>query len=218
MIVRKINIPVVEPEAIPQLFADHGINYNDIACNNWPKEYPYTPKVQMAIAHCGSHILLHYKVEEKTVRAVNGEDLGSVWQDSCVEFFSSPAYEEDGIYYNMEFNCIGSLLLCQGAGRPNRERADKSVLSGVKRWSSLGRAPFEEHEAPACWELAVAIPVTAYYKHHIDTFDGLRLRANFYKCGDLLSTVHFLSWAPISVPSPDFHRPEFFKELEFQSE
>jgi hypothetical protein len=42
---------------------------------------------------------------------------------------------------------------------------------------------------------------------------GATLRANFYKCGDELQVPHFLSWNPIGVETPDFHRPEFFGKL-----
>ncbi|MDY3247127.1 MAG: carbohydrate-binding family 9-like protein, partial [Prevotella sp.] len=27
---------------------------------------------------------------------------------------------------------------------------------------------------------------------------------------------HFLSWAPIQLPAPDFHRPDFFGQLLFE--
>jgi hypothetical protein len=39
------------------------------------------------------------------------------------------------------------------------------------------------------------------------------LRANFYKCADNTRIPHYVSWNPIEVASPDFHRPEFFGEL-----
>ncbi|MDE6269894.1 MAG: hypothetical protein K2M12_03440, partial [Muribaculaceae bacterium] len=44
---------------------------------------------------------------------------------------------------------------------------------------------------------------------------GKQLRANFYKCGDLLSTPHFLSWNRVDTPHPDFHRPEYFGAIKF---
>jgi hypothetical protein len=42
------------------------------------------------------------------------------------------------------------------------------------------------------------------------------IKANFYKCGDELQTPHFLSWNPIEIDQPDFHRPDFFGTLEFE--
>ncbi len=41
----------------------------------------------------------------------------------------------------------------------------------------------------------------------------VELMGNFYKCADRTSSPHFLSWAPISTPEPDFHRPEFFSKI-----
>lgn len=46
--------------------------------------------------------------------------------------------------------------------------------------------------------------------------DGQTIKANFYKCGDELQTPHFLSWNPINIEKPDFHRPDFFGSLEFE--
>ena len=51
--------------------------------------------------------------------------------------------------------------------------------------------------------------------HGATLLDGRTMRANFYKCGDLLPRPHFLSWNAISLPRPDFHCPEFFGTLRF---
>ena len=48
------------------------------------------------------------------------------------------------------------------------------------------------------------------------SLDGQTIKANFYKCGDELQTPHFLSWNPINIEKPDFHRPDFFGSLEFE--
>jgi hypothetical protein len=44
---------------------------------------------------------------------------------------------------------------------------------------------------------------------------GVRWRANFYKCAEHNSHPHWLMWAPIDFPKPNFHLPEFFGTLEF---
>ena len=36
------------------------------------------------------------------------------------------------------------------------------------------------------------------------------MKGNVYKCGDMLPHPHFLSFFPIHLPKPDFHRPDFF--------
>lgn len=166
------------------------------------------------IAHTQNSILLHFKVKEESVRAKYGKDNGSVWTDSCVEFFSIPA--GDGIYYNIECNCIGTILVGAGPVRNNREHAPKEVTALVQRWSSLGNQPFAERIGETDWEVVLIIPYSVFFKHQIDSLDGKEIKANFYKCGDELQTPHFLSWNPIQIEQPDFHRPDFFGTLEFE--
>jgi len=59
------------------------------------------------------------------------------------------------------------------------------------------------------WSLTVGIPLDLIGLVPGDTF-----RCNFYKCGDKTKIPHYVTWAPIGVSSPDYHRPEYFKEVE----
>lgn len=214
MKVRKISVANVEVSALPELLDEERIGLQPIDCVNWPTEYPYKPKVEFRMAHTQNAILLHFKVREASVRARYGDDNGSVWTDACVEFFSIPA--SDGVYYNVECNCIGTILVGAGSGRQNREHAPQEVMDKVQRWSSLGREPFAERIEETAWDVALIIPYTVFFKHQIESLDGKTIKANFYKCGDELQTPHFLSWNPIGVEKPDFHRPDFFGTLEFE--
>lgn len=213
MKVKKFSAVNVEAAALPGLFDQEKIEFQPIECVNW-STYPYQPEVKFRIAHTNNDVLLHFSVKEASVRAKYGEDDGSVWTDSCVEFFSIPA--ADGIYYNIECNCIGTILIGAGAVRNDRERAPKEVTSLVKRWTSLGNTPFAERIGETEWEVALVIPYQAFFKHQIISLNGKEVKANFYKCGDELQTPHFLSWNPIKIENPDFHRPDFFGTLEFE--
>ena len=211
--VKKISLKGVSVEAVPALLDAEGIAFVPIETVNW-KEYSYRPETFFRIAHTGDAIVLHYKVREASVRAVAAADNGPVWEDACVEFFSSPT--NDGIYYNMECNCTGTLLVGTGSSRNGREPASQTILDNVQRWASLGRAPFEERIGECTWEVVLIIPAATYFKHQVKSLSGKTMRANFYKCGDKLQTPHFLSWNPIAVEAPDFHRPEFFGTLRFE--
>lgn len=213
MKIQKLHSTVAQAAAVPALFQSEGVSYSKVQTINWA-EYPYLPFFEVAIAHDGDNILIHYRVSEQTSRAAAGQDNGHVWEDSCVEFFCCPN-PSDGIYYNFECNCIGRVLLANGASRHNREYADADVLSTIRRWASIGDQPFEER---ACgpWEVALIIPRTAFFRHEVQTLDGATMSANVYKCGDLLQTPHFVSLFPISVPNPDFHRPDFFQPIDFE--
>jgi hypothetical protein len=81
---------------------------------NW-KGYDYKPDVALAIAYSGNEIFLKYYIKESYFKAEKTDTNQMVCEDSCVEFFVSP--EDDGIYYNMEFNAIGTCLLGTGRNR-----------------------------------------------------------------------------------------------------
>lgn len=180
---------------------------------NW-EDYPYKPLVRFNIAYDEREIFIKYRVREERVKAEKSIDNQMVCEDSCVEFFVSP--ENDGTYYNIEFNSIGTCLMGFGTGREDNRRVDIKVLSGIRRLSTLGDRPFEETDAPDEWSLTVAIPVESFFRHEIGSLKGKRFRANFYKCGDLLSVPHYLTWTMVETGNPDYHRPEFFGELIFE--
>lgn len=94
-------------------------------------------------------------------------------------------------------------------------QAPLSALKKIDRWASLGRKVIGLDEKAHQWELSLVIPVSAFFRHEIDNLSGLIIHGNFYKCGDKTAHPHFLSWNPIDIPSPDFHRPDFFGEIKF---
>ena len=201
---------------VPVLLEGCGVEWNSIGCCNWPQDFPYVPRVEFRIAVSCSptpSLLLHFRVEEDCIRALCAEDNGRVWTDSCVEMFLSPR-PDDGSYYNLECNCIGTVLLGYHDGRGNKLHASADLMAGISRWSSLGRLPFAERKADGPWQVALVVPLTSYWMESAEWFgEGVVIRGNFYKCGDELSKPHFLSWAPIEWEKPNFHLPQFFGQL-----
>ncbi len=200
-----------DAEQVLALMDEACVPFQPIDCANWHAAYPYAPKVQFRLAYTDEAFLIHYLVEEGSVAAVAPHDCGHVWEDSCCEFFVQIA--DDDLYYNLECNAAGTLLVACGPEREGREVAPQSVLQQVKRWSSLGRAPFAERVGDVMWQLALVIPFTTFFHHHLTSMQGKTFRANFYKCGDKLQRPHFLSWSPIAIPRPDFHRKDFFGQI-----
>ena len=209
--VRRLSCDACKAADIPGVMERNGVVYNRISYVNWGEAYPYLPSVEFAIAHTSDRLLLHYRVEEQSVRAVARHDNENIWEDSCVEFFISPV--EDGTYYNVECNCAGHLLVGGGRVNPDRVRSELSVMGAIDRWASLGSTPFDTIEGKTHWEVALVIPVSTFFMHDVARLDGRVMRANFYKCGDKLPVPHFVSWAPIVTDRPNFHCPEFFGEV-----
>lgn len=205
-----MNYELTTASQVPEIMAQKAVEYKTLDNVNWADQYPYKPKVEVAVARTEEAILLHYRVTEQSVRAVAQNDQDAVWEDSCVEFFSMPN-PDDGLYYNVECNCAGKVLLACGKDRHNRERAPKEVTDSILRWTTLGTEPFEERKGEVSWELALILPKSIYFKHQINDINSLKIKANIYKCGDKLTVPHFISLFPIETEKPDFHCSEFFK-------
>ena len=199
--------------------------WHRLDCLNWEAGWPYKPLVEFRLWHTGDVLHLEYRVDEQTVRAVETSDGHDVYKDSCVEFFFQPL-TDDPHYYNFEFNAAGTMVCSWRTGRMDPEDAPAEVLASVKREVALdggafassqegNRVGFEERPASGPWSLRAEIPVEALWRSGIRSFAGLRARGNFYKCGDGLKVPHFVTFAPIDTATPDYHRPEFFTELEF---
>ena len=75
---------------------------------NWAEDFPKQLPVTVRVAHGGDRLYLLYEVTGESVRAENTRDFGSVWQDSCVEFFMQR--EGEAGYRNFECNVLGVLL------------------------------------------------------------------------------------------------------------
>jgi len=179
---------------------------------NW-KDYRYRPDVRFSIAYGDNEVYLKYYVTEDYFKAEKTETNQMVCEDSCVEFFVSP--ENDGVYYNLEFNGIGTVLLGTGTGRADSKRADPGIISKIRRKSSVGNTPVKERKGKFEWSITIAVPFEVFFHHKIKDLKGKTFRANFYKCGDMLSVPHYVTWNPVGTENPDYHQPEYFGMLKF---
>jgi hypothetical protein len=137
-----------------------------------------------------------------------------VYKDSCVEFFLS--FDRLN-YYNFEFSCIGTPHLAYGPDRYNRAFVALPLMERLEVLSSLGSRPFAEKAGGFDWALTARIPVACFAFDALPSLDGVPAMANFYKVGSGLSVPHYLTWSPVDTPSPDYHRPEYFGEVVFES-
>lgn len=196
------------------------IEFNNIDCVNW-KKYTYMPEVKFRIAYSPSEIYLQYVVKEDDIKAVFGKDSGSEpFKDSCVEFFIIPA--NDGIYYNLEMNCIAIGTFAGGKERNNRTKFGDDVLKQIRRESTLGNTPMgiktkaDNNGEPYTWKITIALPVNLFSLSNTEPLKGRTVKANFYKCGDEMPNMQFQSWNPIGNPTPNFHLPEYFGNIKFE--
>lgn len=159
------------------------------------------------LCHDGVTLYVRLEAEESPIRATLTGKLDQVCDDSCLEFFFAPDWE-DQRYFNFEFNFLGALNLGFGGLRPSR------VRQIVKKPEELFRPePFETGKG---WGICYQIPaefVRRYFPDFQLTGTG---GCNFYKCGDRTERPHYMSWAPMMTEKPDFHRRQDFGMLRFE--
>lgn len=207
----RIQITANDLEAVAQQLSN--LPHHRIDMVNWGNQYPSKPTVSFTIAHDDEQLYLQYHVHEQEILAVVAEDNGPVWTDSCVEMFISFDGEH---YYNAEFTCVGKALLGYRVYGQHVEHAPQEVLQTIQRLPSLGTRNRQRQQGDFQWTLTLVIPRTVFWKSAIDGFNGLQAKGNFFKCGDHLSTPHFVAWTAIDTPEPSFHQPQFFGELTFE--
>lgn len=209
-----LHIPFLEQ--VVKLGADYAdwkhalrdLTWQAVACHNWSAEFPYAPEVHFQLAHTADSIVVHFTVREDYIRAAHITPNSSVWTDSCVEFFLSLDNKEH--YYNVEFNILGTGLIGYGtSAKSSRQRFSNSKILSVNTYTSVSRS-----ERQTSWAIVLVIPKSLFDSTKKD-WRGRMAHANFYKCGDELPQPHFLSWRPIDHPTPNFHLPAFFGEVQF---
>ena len=100
---------------VSRWFDENNVPFKPVTTLNWAKDFPYRPEFTFRLARTEDALLLNYRVKESAVRGVEAVDNGSVWEDDCVEcFIKAP---ESDVYYNIECNCVGKLLIGCGADR-----------------------------------------------------------------------------------------------------
>ena len=180
-----------------------------INCVNWPDVANYQPQAFFHIAHSGQAFYLHFKVRGEDLRAIQTEPLSPVSDDSCVEFFMRVPGEME--YWNFEFNCIGTVNASHRVERPAPVRLSEAEIASIGRCGSCGIIPFEEKTGVFEWTLTVKIPFDLLHLDKNSLPD--QIMANVYKCANKTSHPHYLSWAPIDTPTPNFHVTSAFAPM-----
>lgn len=177
----------------------------------------YKPKVKIQLFHTNEAIYVKFTATEKSLVINTFEHNGSVYKDSCVEFFFAPV-KDDERYMNFEINAIGKLLLQIGKTGAERETLINEDFSIFNIESSANKDNLEDFKDFKPWTVEYKIPFE-FIKKFYENFSlesKLEFKGNFYKCGDKTEVAHYGCWNLITYHKPSFHRPEFFGDLILQ--
>lgn len=148
----------------------------------------------------GLIVKLHTKEFEH--RCVEKGPFGIPCEDCCLEFFFSP-FEEDNRYFNIEFNSNACMYLGIGT-------CVEDLIRLVPEEENIFKPIIEKSENE--WGIEYKIP-TSFIKRFFSDFElyeGKKMRANFFKCADMTTPAHYLSWSKVDEKNFTFHQRENF--------
>ncbi|OHB56936.1 MAG: hypothetical protein A2Y07_02130 [Planctomycetes bacterium GWF2_50_10] len=177
----------------------------------------HIPRTQAKVLYDDQAVYVAFRVEDNYVRAIASHQ-GSVCRDSCVEFFFIPSQQKDKGYFNLEMNCGGTMLFhFQLVPRQAAIPISDDLCKKIEVYHQLPEKIDPEIAQPTTWIVAYKLPVSILkeYAPVADPAPGVKWLANFYKCADATSHPHWLTWAKVNKPKPDFHVPESYAELVF---
>lgn len=176
------------------------------------------PQTQAKIAYDDSAIYVIFRVEDQYVKAVHAKNQDPVYKDSCVEFFFTPEEDSNEGYFNLEMNCGGTMLFhYQKKPGIRSKRISDAHIDRIKVAHSLPKIVNPEMESRTTWVVEYRIPFSILTDYHQFSLpkQGAKWRANLYKCADDTSHPHWITWAPVDHPEPNFHLPKYFGWLDF---
>jgi hypothetical protein len=155
--------------------------------------------------------------QDHHIRAVSTEPNQPVFKDSTGELFVQPGPAAELGYFNLEINCVGTMLSAHGYSRFGRSYLKPELAKQVLIWHSTPGPTKEESKDDCCWEIEAVIPFVVMQA--VVPFPlpaaGTEWRGNMYRCADGSSNPQYSMWNPIELEKPDYHRPEFFGRFLF---
>jgi hypothetical protein len=166
----------------------------------------YRPLTTARLAADDDSLFVFMETDETDLRSET-KGFGSVYTDSCMEFFLLPDPDNSPRYLNWEFNPAGGMYLSIGTCRDDR------ATTAQENYRELFKVKTAVHTKG--WNLEYQIPLSFLrgFFPLLELKTGRVMRGNFYKCGDKTVHPHFGCWSPIDLPKPDFHCPDFFGTL-----
>ena len=179
----------------------------------------FEPVVTAKMQYDTAHLYVIFRVQDRFVRVLTQDINGPVWEDACVEFFFAPNTAQPTHYFNLETNAGGTpLMQYSTVARQEVTPLPTKSIQAIEIAHSLPQRIDPEIKDSVTWTLEYRIPLEMLQQHAVVTTPepGVVWHANFYKIAENNTNPHYMTWAPIDLPAPNFHAPQFFGELKFQ--
>jgi hypothetical protein len=160
------------------------------------------------------YLYVGFVVEDEHITAHLTERDDPVWREDCVEVFVAPDPDNVRIYFNFEFNAIGTMLDRTSYLDQGLEWNAEGVLVAITHDGTLNDAS----DTDRGWVAEIAIPFQAFAgaARRLPPHDGDTWRLNLYRLNDESDRQHSV-WSHTGTERPSFHEPERFGVVRFSS-
>lgn len=177
---------------------------NEAKLDQFPWKWDYEPECAARVGwnSKGLHVLMYGF--EPVIRCKETQIGGPVCDDSCLEFFVAPDISRP-TYINCESNPLCVMHIGIGDNR-----YDRKVFDHIP----AGFHPSHSVHCGGWWAVSYTIPADFILEHFgVILQPELRMRGNFYSCGDREFRRHNGMYKGYSIEKPDYHRPELFADM-----
>jgi len=195
----------------------------NIQTNTFAETKKYqSPTIVKAVYNDEALFLLFVSQDEHIV-AKHTQLNSSVSEDDCVEFFAVPQPSKNNDYFNLEINCVGTMLMGFGPEAQSWEDLDsrkgitQEQAKQVEIYHSLPGPTKKAHKSDKQWIIECKIPFSLLkdFAAADRPKSGDLWNVNFYRCGGKVDEVH-ASWQSVPKGGIGFHQPKFFAPLRFE--
>ena len=156
-----------------------------------------------------------FRAYDPHISAVHTERDDPVSRDDCVEVFIAPDTADVSIYYNFEFNALGTIL----DRSPRDGRSSGWNAEGLRVAIQIDGTLNDETDTDSLWTTEIAIPFDTFegFAPRLPPEDGDLWRLNLYRTGGAVN-LQYITWSDTGTEKPQFHAPQGFGVVRFSAE
>ncbi len=176
------------------------------------------PKEQTAakLLWDSNHLYVAFQCEDRFVSGDQTERDARVYQDDCVEVFTSPNPDQPLNYFNIEMNVRGAFLDQHHPDGPGKPVPGQWNAEGVKIATSVQGTLNDDTDQDRGWILEASIPFANYAKvaKHTPPQVNDIWHMNLNRLGGK-SNPQYSQWTASKTERPQFHAPQDFGRVIF---
>jgi hypothetical protein len=153
-----------------------------------------------------------FVAQDRNISANLTERDAPVSRDDCVEVFIAPDTSDVLIYFNFEFNALGTIL----DRSPRDNRSGTWNCDDIRVAIDIDGTLNDETDVDRAWTTEIALPFSCFapYAPALPPTPGDMWRLNLYRIGGKVNP-QYSAWSNTQTPKPQYHVPARFGKVRF---